>query len=137
MVIIILYALAIVASLILMHVSEMIKKEDYLFISFDLSIMLLLYFRDKPQIAIFIASLVALLIVFFIVLYFEIIKPSENKSLQQLVSQKKETLWGKELTSLCVIIPICFNSPSVMLILLILYLIVNRIIFYKKFNSIV
>lgn len=137
MLIIILYTLFIVSSLILMHVSKMIKKEHYLSISFDLSIMLLLYFWDKQHIAIFLSLLFTQLIVFFIVLYFEIIKPSENNSLQQLISQKKESFWGKELTSLCVIIPVCFNSSSVMLILLILYLIVNRILFYKKFKSIV
>ena len=137
MLIFILYTLFIVSSLILMHVSKMIKKEHYLSISFDLSIMLLLYFWDKQHIAIFLSLLFTLLVLFFIVLYFEIIKPSENNSLQQLISQNKESFWGKDLTSLCVIIHVCFNSSSVMLILLILYLIVNRILFYKKFKSIV
>ena len=94
MLIIILYTLFIVSSLILMHVSKMIKKEHYLSISFDLSIMLLLYFWDKQHIAIFLSLLFTLLVVFFIVLYFEIIKPSENNSLQQLISQKKRKFLG-------------------------------------------
>jgi hypothetical protein len=134
---IILYVLVIFLSLILMHFSKMIKKEGYLSISFDLSIMLLLYFWDKQRIAIFLVSLVTLLVIFLTILYFEIIKPSESNFLQQLISQKKETFWDINLTLLCVIIPVCFNSASVMLILLILYLIVNRIRFYKKFKSIV
>ena len=113
-------------------------KEDYLKVSFDLSIMLMLYYWDKENIAIVLTCLIILLVIFYFILYFEVIKPSDDiNSIRQLISQKHNNFWAKELTSLFVIIPICFNSSIVMLAILALYLFTDRILFYKKFNSFV
>lgn len=113
-------------------------KEDYLKISLDLSIMLLLYYWDKEHIAFFLTCLILLLIIFYFILYFEVIKPSDDiNSIRQLISQKHNDFWAKELTSIFVIIPLGFDSPIVMLVILALYLITDRILFYKKFNTFV
>lgn len=138
MLITILYALTIVASLVLVHLSNMTKKEAYLSMFFDLSCMLIMYLGDKQHIAYILACIAALLVVFFIILYFEVIKPSGSiESLRTLISQKKKNPWGESLTSTCVIITIVFSSPTIMLILWAVYLVINRILFYRKFHTLV
>lgn len=72
-----LYVLAIIISLALMFRSKMAKKEDYLSTAFDLSIMLIVFLWDKERVSIFLPILLILLFIYFIVLYFGIIRPTD------------------------------------------------------------
>ena len=84
-----LYVLAIIISLALMFRSKMAKKEDYLSTAFDLSIMLTVFLWDKERVSIFLPILLILLFIYFIVLYFGIIRPTRKSESFDVIIQKE------------------------------------------------
>ena len=135
---IVFYALAITLSLIMMFRSELDKKEDYLSTALDLSIMLALFLWDKERIFIFIALLLSLLIIYFILFYFEILRPAKIKdSMGKVMKDKHKNLFRLYISIAFIIIPIIISSPITMLILFSIFISVDRFLFYRKHKSLV
>ena len=128
-----LYVLAIIISLALMFRSKMAKKEDYLSTAFDLSIMLTVFLWDKERVSIFLPILLILLFIYFIVLYFGIIRPTRKSESFDVIIQKERKEYFKQYISIIfIVIPIIINSTTLMVILLLSFIIVDRLIFYRK-----
>ena len=102
-----LYVLAIIISLALMFRSKMAKKEDYLSTAFDLSIMLTVFLWDKERVSIFLPILLILLFIYFIVLYFGIIRPTRKSESFDVIIQKERKEYFKQYISIIfIVIPI-------------------------------
>ena len=133
-----LYVLAIIISLALMFRSKMAKKEDYLSTAFDLSIMLTVFLWDKERVSIFLPILLILLFIYFIVLYFGIIRPTRKSESFDVIIQKERKEYFKQYISIIfIVIPIIINSTILMVILLLSFIIVDRLIFYRKHKALI
>lgn len=133
-----LYVLAIIISLALMFRSKMAKKEDYLSTAFDLSIMLTVFLWDKERVSIFLPILLILLFIYFIVLYFGIIRPTRKLESFDVIIQKERKEYFKQYISIIfIVIPIIINSTTLMVILLLSFIIVDRLIFYRKHKALI
>lgn len=133
-----LYVLAIIISLALMFRSKMAKKEDYLSTAFDLSIMLTVFLWDKERVSIFLPILLILLFIYFIVLYFGIIRPTRKSESFDVIIQKERKEYFKQYISIIfIVIPIIINSTTLMVILLLSFIIVDRLIFYRKHKALI
>lgn len=133
-----LYVLAIIISLALMFRSKMAKKEDYLSTAFDLSIMLTVFLWDKERVSIFLPILLILLFIYFIVLYFGIIRPTRKSESFDVIIQKERKEYFKQYISIIfIVIPIIINSTTLMVILLLSFIIVDRLVFYRKHKALI
>lgn len=133
-----LYVLAIIISLALMFRSKMAKKEDYLSTAFDLSIMLTVFLWDKERVSIFLPILLILLFIYFIVLYFGIIRPTRKSESFDVIIQKERKEYFKQYISIIfIVIPIIINSTTLMVILLLSFIMVDRLIFYRKHKALI
>lgn len=133
-----LYVLAIIISLALMFRSKMAKKEDYLSTAFDLSIMLTVFLWDKERVSIFLPILLILLFIYFIVLYFGIIRPTRKSESFDVIIQKERKEYFKQYISIIfIVIPIIINSTTLMVILLLSFIKVDRLIFYRKHKALI
>lgn len=133
-----LYVLAIIISLALMFRSKMAKKEDYLSTAFDLSIMLTVFLWDKERVSIFLPILLILLFIYFIVLYFGIIRPTrESESFDVIIQKERKEYFKQYISIIFIVIPIIINSTTLMVILLLSFIIVDRLIFYRKHKALI
>ena len=133
-----LYVLAIIISLALMFRSKMAKKEDYLSTAFDLSIMLTVFLWDKERESILLPILLILSIIYFIVLYIGIIRPTRKSESFDVIIQKERKEYFKQYISIIfIVIPIIINSTTLMVILLLSFIIVDRLIFYRKHKALI
>lgn len=133
---ILLYLLFITASILLTLVIDIEKKESFLSTAFDLSLMLLVFHYGIDHILITIAGLMIIITTYFIITYFAIIKKANSLGIShKIVEQVKKGSYKTYISIIFILLPLAFESKISMIICLIIYIIIDRVLFYNKYRS--
>lgn len=111
---------------------NVLKRDSYLSSCFDISLMMLgFYWESKGMIFLLISSCVCLCI-FFCVYYFSIYKELKLKNETTIAPKNKALVC---LSTLLFVIPMFVESSIIMVSLLVMFVITDRALFYRKFKS--
>ena len=120
---------SLIPSLILKNVS---KRERYLTLCSDIALMMLGFYWKQKGLFFLIISFFVFLSAFFLIYYFRIYKELKLDNVRFISSKSK--LIGC-LSALLFVIPMFIESNYIMLFLLIIFIIVERVIFFRKFRT--
>lgn len=111
------------------------KREDYLMTAFGLSGMGFAFWWDRENywtLLLFFAGITAL---FFLVYWLWILK-REIPSIGSLPQKKKEGFLQRAVWMICVV-PFAIQSPVVVLVSVVVFVVLERILFFRKHRSLV
>lgn len=120
---------SLIPSLILKNVS---KRERYLTLCSDIALMMLGFYWKQKGLFFLIISFFVFLSAFFLIYYFRIYKELKLDNVRFISSKSK--LIGC-LSALLFVIPMFIESNYIMLSILIIFIIVERVIFFRKFRT--
>ena len=121
--------LSLIPSLILKNVS---KRERYLTLCSDIALMMLGFYWKQKGLFFLIISFFVFLAACFLIYYFRIYKELKLDNVRFISS--KSTLISC-LSALLFVIPMFIESNYIMLSILIIFIIVERVIFFRKFRT--
>ena len=126
------FGFLILASLIISILTEQDKKEDYLSVSLDLSFMLLVFHWKGLGLARIAILIVITVAVYLTLVYLLILRPNKKNNYKDLPSHRSNA--QRYLGGFC-LLPIIITSDWMMIILLGIYIITERVLFYKRHHS--
>lgn len=133
-----LYLLFIVASIVLAQTSSIEKKESFLSIACDLSLMLVVFYWGIENIILTIIGTIIILAIYFIIGYFTIFKKANSAGISsRLIEQAKKRSLKTYFSILFILSPLAFRSETIMIISLIIYIVIDRSLFFYKYRSLV
>jgi len=135
---IILYLLFIIGAITLTLTSSLDKKESFLSIACDLSLMLVAFYWGIENIVLTIVSTIIIFAIYFMITYFSIVKKADSLGVSQKLIEKAKTGSFKTYLSITFILfPLIIKSEVVMIICLFVYIIIDRIFFFHKHRSLI
>ena len=120
---------SLIPSLILKNIS---KREHYLTLCSDIALMMLGFYWKQKGLFFLIISFFVFLAAFFLIYYFRIYKELKSDDVR-FISPKSKLIGC--LSALLFVIPMFVESDYIMLSLLIVFIIVERVIFFRKFRT--
>jgi len=121
--------LSLISSLTLKNIS---KREYYLTLCSDIALMMLGFYWKQKGLFFLVISFFVFLAAFFLIYYFRIYKELKSDDVRFIFPKSK--LIGC-LSALFFVIPMFVESDYIMLSLLIVFIIVERVIFFRKFRT--
>ena len=121
--------LSLISSLTLKNIS---KREHYLTLCSDIALMMLGFYWKQKGLFFLIISFFVFLAAFFLIYYFRIYKELKSDDVR-FISPKSKLIGC--LSALLFVIPMFIESNYIMLFLLIIFIIVERVIFFRKFRT--
>lgn len=135
---IIFYLLFIIGAITLTLTSSLDKKESFLSIACDLSLMLVAFYWGIENIVLTIVSTIIIFAIYFMITYFSIVKKADSLGVSQKLIEKAKTGSFKTYLSITFILfPLIIKSEVVMIICLFVYIIIDRIFFFHKHRSLI
>jgi len=135
---IILYLLFIIGAITLTLTSSLDKKESFLSIACDLSLMLVAFYWGIENIVLTIVGTIIIFAIYFMITYFSIVKKADSLGVSQKLIEKAKTGSFKTYLSITFILfPLIIKSEVVMIICLFVYIIIDRIFFFHKHRSLI
>lgn len=135
---IIFYLLFIIGAITLTLTSSLDKKESFLSIACDLSLMLVAFYWGIENIVLTIVSTIIIFAIYFMITYFSIVKKADSLGVSQKLIEKAKTGSFKTYLSITFILfPLIIKSEVVMIICLFVYIIIDRIFFFQKHRSLI
>lgn len=135
---IILYLLFIIGAITLTLTSSLDKKESFLSIACDLSLMLVAFYWGIENIVLTIVSTIIIFAIYFMITYFSIVKKADSLGVSQKLIEKAKTGSFKTYLSITFILfPLIIKSEVVMIICLFVYIIIDRTFFFYKYRSLI
>ena len=121
--------LSLISSLTLKNIS---KREHYLTLCSDIALMMLGFYWKQKGLFFLVISFFVFLAAFFLIYYFRIYKELKSDDVR-FISPKSKLIGC--LSALLFVIPMFVESDYIMLSLLIIFIIVERVIFFRKFRT--
>lgn len=135
---IIFYLLFIIGAIALTLTSSLKKKESFLSIACDLSLMLIVFYWGIENIVLTIVGTILILAIYFMITYFAIVKKANlEKVSQKLVEQAKIGSFKTYLSIAFILFPLTTKSEVVMIVCLFVYIIIDRTFFFYKYRSLI
>lgn len=135
---IIFYILFIIGAIALTLTSSLLKKESFLSVACDLSLMLIVFYWGIENIVLTIIGTIIILAIYFMITYFAIVKKANSEKVsQKLVEQAKTGSFKTYLSITFILFPLIIKSEVVMIICLFVYIIIDRIFFFHKHRSLI
>ena len=121
--------LSLISSLTLKNIS---KREHYLTLCSDIALMMLGFYWKQKGLFFLVISFFVFLAAFFLIYYFRIYKELKSDDVR-FISPKSKLIGC--LSALLFVIPMFVESDYIMLSILIIFIIVERVIFFRKFRT--
>lgn len=108
------------------------KRDSYLSSCFDITLMMLGFYWEQNGLIFLVISIVLCLCLYFCIFYFRIYKEKDFKKEKYTTPKNKIITY---LSTLLFVVPMFIESNIIMVSLLAIFVITDRVLFYRKFNT--
>ena len=108
------------------------KRDSYLSSCFDITLMMLGFYWEQNGLIFLVISIVLCLCLYFCIFYFRIYKENDFKKEKYSTPKNKIITY---LSTLLFVVPMFIESNIIMVSLLAIFVITDRVLFYRKFNT--
>ena len=116
----------------LLH-DNVLKRDSYLTSCFNVALMMLGFYWEHKGLLFLVISILVYLCLFFCIYYYRIYKNSDFKR-EDFTNPKNKAI--TYLSILLFVVPMAVESNYTMLCLLVIYIILDRIVFFRRFKTV-